>query len=1056
MPAVKSFAVVVSVALLSFAGAAVELPEGVKVAKDGTLSFPGGSVRVWVPQVGWSGSVQFAPVDPVERNGQLVVSGDCGLGMIKGRYEYRFAPTSKTALDATWSYRMESPIDTAVSCAGISVNHADVHGVFQDGVYRPIPLAAGQEYTFHPKELTFVLEGGRTLTVRHGNVHYIDNRRFGDDSSGFRLLMDRPSGKVTENALKTTFAFGAVPQAACALNGRDVRSPVAEIAGAGIVTNGGVQFACCGQVFEAPVTLAVPKGRAMRGVSLMHATEGALDAGEVVGTVEVSFADGKVQRTDVVYGTDIGAFEGVHELKNAKPAVQKWNIVRFDGLYASHFPFKAANVSAVRLVPRKGKWLVAAATFTEAPVSFRTYDDKPLEIREGKDWARLDFTGNTVKGSALDFSGFAEAPAGREGFVRVSADGDFYLEKTGRKIRFNGANVCGSPLVAEAADVEEMVSRMKRCGYNAVRFHHCERQLVGKDAKSGLDFDPALLDRFLRTWAICATNGLYITYDIYSSREVYPGEIAGVTKKHGLGIYKAMLPINRAYVENLKAFCRKLLLTKNPYTGVTLAEDPAVMGVNIVNEDDIGYYWLQAKDAWEKAYAAEREKYPDFPSFRYAKQAAFHREMMAFCRDEIDIKAPLTGMNMTDRLDLTPISANFDWVDKHCYYSHPNPLKPSQGALVPNAYSQTGSPIQSLASPSPRQIMISQYAGKPMGSTEYNYCYPNAWRHEGVPMFMAYAAYQGWDAFFRFMWSCGPWSLNKPFRAVPFEESSDPVMQLSDRIAAALFLRGDLKPASRGYAFKVPADDKLQDEAKFGDALGLVARLAATTDVAKLPAGWKILEGAESLDPADAKALQAVTEDGRATTPDGQIDLDAENRTLRIVTPKTEVLSAGRGDLVGAAFALRGVRGEQTVAAISLDGKALGETERAVLIQLPDVQNTGVRFNNELKTVQQNWGELPYLVRRVKAEVELRTAKPLKVTALSGDGAPLGEVKATHEGGVLRFTADPAAFAGGALAYVAEAMGAQRDFYAAPMSRGLLLTRKSQKRGRSRIAQSVD
>ena len=44
MPAVKSFAVVVSVALLSFAGAAVELPEGVKVAKDGTLSFPGGSV----------------------------------------------------------------------------------------------------------------------------------------------------------------------------------------------------------------------------------------------------------------------------------------------------------------------------------------------------------------------------------------------------------------------------------------------------------------------------------------------------------------------------------------------------------------------------------------------------------------------------------------------------------------------------------------------------------------------------------------------------------------------------------------------------------------------------------------------------------------------------------------------------------------------------------------------------------------------------------------------------------------------------------------------------
>lgn len=1019
MSAKKCFVVSVALALLSSVGVAVELPEGVKVAKDGSLSFPGGSVAVWVAQVGWMGAVRFAPADPVEQDGRLVVAGECSLSTVKGRYEWRFAPTSKTALDATWSYRMDALIDTAVSCASISVNHADVKGVFLDGVYRTIPLAAGQEYTFHPKELTFVLEGGRTLTVRHGNVHYIDNRRFGNDSSSFRLLMNAPSGRVTTNALETTFAFGDVPQAACALDVSTGR-PLEGLAAPGRLVNGGVGFVLGEKarlVDQDALELPLPTGRTARGVSLVHATESALDEGEIVGTVEVAFADGKVQRTDVVYGTDVGAFEGVHELKNAKPAVQKWNIVRFDGLYASHFPLKAADPVSVMLKPAKGKWLVAGVTFTESPVSFRAYDDKPVEIREGKDWARLDFTGDTVKGGALDFSGFAAAPAGSEGFVRVSADGDFYLEKTGRKIRFNGANLIGAPLVAEAADVEEMVSRMKRCGYNAVRFHHCERQLVGKNAKSGMDFDPDLLDRFHRTWAICATNGLYITYDIYSSREVYPGEIVCVTKRHGLGVYKAMLPINRAYVENLKAFCRKFLLTKNPYTGVAPAEDPAVMGVNIVNEDDIGFYWLQAKDAWEKAYAAEGAQYPDFQAFRYAKQAAFHREMVAFCRDEIGVKAPLTGMNMTDRLDLTPISANFDWVDKHCYYSHPNPLKPNQGSMMPNAYSQTGSPIQSFASPAPRQIMISQYAGKPMGSTEYNYCYPNAWRHEGVPMFMAYAAYQGWDAFFRFMWSCGPWSLNKPFRAVPFEEASDPVMQLSDRIAAALFLRGDLKPAERGYAFAVSADGKPRGEAKFGNELGLVARLAATTDAAKLPAGWKILDGAASLDPADAKALRAVTEDSRATTPDGQIDLDAENRTLRIVTLRTEVLSLARGALSGATLAVTSAKGCQTLAAISLDGKPLAETDRAVLIHLPDIQNTGVRFNNELKTVQMNWGELPYLVRRVKSEVELRMAKPLKVTALSGDGAPLGEVKATCEGGVLRFTADPAAFAGGALAY---------------------------------------
>jgi len=81
----------------------------------------------------------------------------------------------------------------------------------------------------------------------------------------------------------------------------------------------------------------------------------------------------------------------------------------------------------------KGRWLVAAATFTEAPVSFKAYSDKPVTIAEGPEWGWLDFSGKTVPGSALDFSGFSSIRAGAEGCVKVSPDGDFYLEKTGRK-----------------------------------------------------------------------------------------------------------------------------------------------------------------------------------------------------------------------------------------------------------------------------------------------------------------------------------------------------------------------------------------------------------------------------------------------------------------------------------------------------------------------------------------------------------------------------------------------------------------------------------------------
>lgn len=1007
---------------------AVELPEGFKVGKDGVLSFPGGSVGVWVAQVGWTGAVRFVPAEPVERNGRIVVAGDCNLSSVKGRYEYRFKPTSKTVLESAWAYRMAAPIDTAVSCAAISVNHADVKGVFLDGVYRPIPLAAGKEYTFHPKELAFVLEGGRTLKVRHSNVHYIDNRRFGNDSSGFRLLMDRSGGRVTDNRLKVAFELGEVPQTAAALpDGADF--PLDGIVPPGRLVNGGVGFAVGTQAVvleKEPIRLNLPAQTL--GVSLLHATDGTLEEGETVGRLTFVLADGSERTRDVVYGVDVSSREGLHDLRNAKPAHQKWNIVRFDGVYASHFAVPAGAVAA-RLTPVKGRWLVAAATYTEAPVSFKAYSDKPVTIAEGPEWSPIEFTGSPVKDSALDFSNFAgNGAAGREGSVQVTPDGAFRLAGSGRRIRFNGANICGSPLVAEAAEVEEMVRRMKACGLNAIRFHHAEVQFVNAQAKSGLDFDPDLMDRFLRTWAICATNGLYITYDVYCSRSVYPGEIAGVEKKHGLAEYKALLPISQAYQENLKAFCRRVLTQVNPYTGVRLADDPAVMGVNVVNEDDLGFYWLSARPAWEVAYAEHRRtnpaldpnpgpSNPDFQRFLYERQAAFHREMIAFLRDEIGIKAPLTSMNMSDRFELTPISANFDWVDKHCYYSHPNKLDPKQSALVPNAYSQTGSPVESFASPAPRQIAFSRYVGKPMGSTEYNFCYPNPYRHEGVPLFMAYAAHQDWNAFFRFMWSCGAWSFNKTFRAVPFEETSDPIMQLSDRVAAALFLRGDLKPAAHGYAVAVTPDGRTNLPSDGVAYLETVARVGSTITPDALPAGWRVYTGPASLDPADAAALKRAREQHRAVTPDGQIDLDAESHALRIVTPRTEVLALARGALTGASLAVTSAKGCQTLAAISLDERPLVESGRILLVHMPDIQNSGVIFNNELKSVQMNWGELPYLVQRVKASVALKVTRPLRVTALTGDGRALGDVPTRFADGVLSFDVEPAAFPAGALAY---------------------------------------
>jgi hypothetical protein len=443
------------------------------------------------------------------------------------------------------------------------------------------------------------------------------------------------------------------------------------------------------------------------------------------------------------------------------------------------------------------------------------------------------------------------------------------------------------------------------------------------------------------------------------------------------------------------------------------------MGVNSVNEDDIGLLWHSAREAWLAAWSEHRRAHPglapetelsnpDFKRFLYGRQSAFHREMADFLKNEIGLKAPLTGMNMTARLDLAFVGESFDWVDKHCYWAHPNKLDPAQGGLVPNAYAQTGSPIESLGSPAPREIAIARLVGKPMGCTEWNYCYPNRFRHEGTPIFAACAAFQDWDALFRFMWTCGPWSLNRPFHAVPFEEAADPVMQLSDRIAAALFLRGDLAPGERGYVF---AADGPNPPA----GLEAVARIAVGNAASSRDEQSKT--ASPPLAPADSDALRALQSRRYAATPDGQIDIDGAAHTLRIVTPRSEVLSLGRGALVGDLLAVEDARGFQTLAAISLDGRPLADSCRIVLIHLPDVQNSGVAFSDGLYTVQTAWGELPLLAHRSACTAALRLPEGFRVTALPADARVLGPVAGERREGHLRFAVDPAAFDGCALAY---------------------------------------
>jgi hypothetical protein len=111
-----------------------------------------------------------------------------------------------------------------------------------------------------------------------------------------------------------------------------------------------------------------------------------------------------------------------------------------------------------------------------APDGVSVTIDQPVVVRRGPDWIPLDYGKNVEAGSALDFSGMGlqDAPAGKNGWLR-NVGGHFEFEgKPGVRQRFYGVNLCFSANFPDQALADELVTRLLRLGYNAVRIHHYE------------------------------------------------------------------------------------------------------------------------------------------------------------------------------------------------------------------------------------------------------------------------------------------------------------------------------------------------------------------------------------------------------------------------------------------------------------------------------------------------------------------------------------------------------------------------------------------------------
>ena len=193
-------------------------------------------------------------------------------------------------------------------------------------------------------------------------------------------------------------------------------------------------------------------------------------------------------------------------------------------------------------------------------------------------------------GTATDLSFLNEKPAGKNG--RIVVKGDKFIEsKTGKVIRFFGINMGGDVAFPKKEDGEKFAAHLAKAGVNVIRFHNLDgrnpaKTLIDTKRPDTQHFNEEHLDRFFHFIAECKKQGIYSNINLRVMRGLLPGDGVPEWKNQPYPLKK----VNRfspRWIELQKKWAHDLLTRKNPYTGLTLAEDPAVFVVEFDNENSI-------------------------------------------------------------------------------------------------------------------------------------------------------------------------------------------------------------------------------------------------------------------------------------------------------------------------------------------------------------------------------------------------------------------------------------------------------------------------------------
>ncbi len=654
--------------------------------------------------------------------------------------------------------------------------------------------------------------------------------------------------------------------------------------------------------------------------------------------------------------------------------------------------------------------------------------------------------------SLVDLSFLLDAPAGKDGFIR--AEDGHLVKPSGERFRIWGVNVTAASCFPSRQDAPIVAAHLARLGVNCVRFHFLDSNgsasLFAKDRDDTRALDPQQLDRLDYFVAELKKRGIYTNLNLNVGRNYRKGD--GVKDYEYLGLAKVVNYFDEHVAMLHKEYACRLLTHYNPYTKSPYLSEPAVLIVEIVNENSLVEAWFSDRllgqntqknpGTWTDvtAWYAEQltKKYNSWlqkrlssdefkelrkmagvegdalvprltkdqlnaaPAKRFHLEATFYMEleqsyfedMYQFLTETLGVKSLIVGTSDHNHYKtgypLLASTSKLDAVDGHVYWQHPNYLTDPKSKR--RTFSIPNTPmVNDPFNSTVVQLSRSAVAGKPYTVSETNHPFPNEYACEGIGILAAYSAFHDWDGIFLYTFEHKDpqqWETRMPGH---FEIRPDPVKITNLAACAVMFLRGDVRPALE----TIPRSYAME-QVREGIRSPSSDRPYFTPGFSlSLPlrhttriAGFDKEQGQY---PQAGRDSPIISDTGELTWHHSQ----SEKGLVTVETEKSQALIGFVKDNNRELKNLSAAVENEFCSIIltSLDGQPIFSSGRLLLVATARSANSGMTWN-ESRTSLSDWGAAPMVIEPVKAKLTLRNMEPSKrveILPLTGEGKAAGD-----------------------------------------------------------------